>query len=157
FGREPTAGDTLRIFLGWINDQTFLGAVTPIVTAEPGQNTGRSSLVRVELGTGKETPVTTITWWADVGSVPQIVANGRYLFYGGYQSTAEGQAYLHRIDLVTRTDTKLVPLGIYGNGGCQGTIICGWTAPWAVSSDGSHILYHKPGPSSTPSDINTPK
>src|SRR5262249_3130825 len=96
-------------------------------------------------------------WWANVGSAPRIVANGRYLFYGGYQSKTEGQAYLHRIDLTTGTDTRLVPLGIHGNGGCPVTPICGWTAPWDVTGDGSHILYHNPGPTSFPSDVTSPK
>jgi hypothetical protein len=157
FGSGPKIGDTFHIFLGWIDDQTFLGAITHIVEASGGEDIGPSSLVRVKLGTGTETPVTRITWWANAGSAPRLVAGGHYLFYGGYQSKAEGQAYLHRIDLTTGTDTRLVPLGMYGNGGCQATPICGWTGPWAVSADGRHILYHKPGPSSSPSDTNTPK
>jgi hypothetical protein len=84
----------------------------------------------------------------------KITANGRYLFYAAYTGST---AYLHRFDLTTGTDATLVSLGLYGYGGCQGTNVCGWTAPWDVSSDGSHILYHNPGAASTPSDINTPK
>jgi hypothetical protein len=89
-----------------------------------------------------------------IGLAVRIAANGRYLFYA---ADAGSTASLHRFDLTTGTDTALVPLGLYGNGGCQGSTVCGWTAPWDVSSDGSHILYHNPGAASTPSDTNTPK
>ncbi len=34
---------------------------------------------------------------------------------------------------------------------------CNWTGSWDVTPDGSKVVYHDPGPSSTPSDINTPK
>ena len=153
FGREPAIGEKVRIFIGWLDDSTFLGAIVPITNASPDAPTGISRIVRVDLLSGNETPVTTITWWA-VGS-PKIVDNGRYLFYGGYQSKSEGQAYIHRIDLATGQDTKIAPLGEYGNGGCQGTTICNWAAPWDVTRDGTHVVYHSPGPTSFPSDINT--
>jgi hypothetical protein len=71
-----------------------------------------------------------------------------------YDGTA---AYLHCFNLTARTDTRLVSLGLYGNGGCQGTTVCGWTAPWDVSPNGSHILYHHPGADSLPTNTTGPK
>ncbi|PWT77760.1 MAG: hypothetical protein C5B60_02180 [Chloroflexi bacterium] len=160
FGRTPNVGTIGRIFFGWLDDNTFLGAIAPLVndattsTGEPGTST----LVRVDLRTGRETNIGTIPGWVMYGSglglVMRVAANGRYLFYAAYTGST---AYLHRFDLTTGTDTNLVSLGLYGNGPCQGSTVCGWTAPWDVSSDGSHILYHNPGAASTPSDINTPK
>jgi hypothetical protein len=160
FGSTPNVGSTGRIFFGWLDDHTFLGAIAPLVndgaiyTGEPAAST----LVRVDLLTGTETTVGTIPGWVMFGPGLEpgvrITANGRYLFYAAYTGSS---ASLHRFDLTTGTDTTLVPLGLYGNGGCQGTTVCGWTSPWDVSSDGTHILYHNPGASSTPSDINTPK
>jgi Putative zinc-finger len=161
FGREPSIGSTAHIFFGWLDDNTFLGAIAPLVAGTPPANVdapGTSTLVRVDLRTGKETSIGTIPGWVTFSPGPQpggrIVANGHYLFYAAYQGST---AYLHRFDLTAGTDTRLVSLGLYGNDGCQGSTICGWTAPWDVSSDGSHILYHSPGAASTPSDINIPK
>jgi hypothetical protein len=153
FGREPPAGSTARIFFGWLDDTTFLGAIAPLVNGAPGTST----LVRVDLRTGKEATLGTIPGWVVFGPselAVRVVADGHDLFYAAYQGST---AYLHRFDLTAGTDTRLVSLGLYGNGGCQGTTVCGWTAPWDVSPDGSHILYHHPGAASTPSDINIPK
>jgi hypothetical protein len=160
FGSTPNVGTIGRIFFGWLDDNTFLGAIAPLVndaTDSMGEP-GKSTLVRVDLHTGTETIIGTIPGWvlygSAVGLAVRMAANGRYLFYAAY---AGSTAYLHRFDLTTGIDTTLVSLGLYGNGGCQGSTVCGWTAPWDVSLDGSHILYHNPGAASTPSDINTPK
>jgi hypothetical protein len=160
FGRTPNVGSTVRIFFGWLDDTTFLGAIAPLVNGpENVEAPGTSTLVRVDLHTGKETTLGTIPGWVVFGPsgyelTVRVVANGHDLFYAAYQGST---AYLHRFDLTTGADTQLVSLGLYGNGGCQGTTVCGWTAPWDVSPDGSHILYHHPGAASTPSDINVPK
>jgi hypothetical protein len=159
FGGTPNVGSTARIFFGWLDDTTFLGAIAPLVSGPANvEAPGTSMLVRVDLRTGNETALGTIPGWVTLSPGPQpggrIVANGHYLFYAAYEGTT---AYLHRFDLTAGTDTRLVSLGLYGYANCQGTIVCGWTAPWDVSPDGSHILYHSPGAASTPSDINIPK
>jgi hypothetical protein len=158
FGSTPNVGSTMRIFFGWLDDTSFLGAVTPLVNGPQNMDApGPSTLMRVDLRTGKETAIGTIPGWVVFGHgwpEPSVVANGHSLFYAAY---AGSTAYLHRFDLTAGTDTTLVSLGLYGNGGCQMTNVCGWTAPWDVAPDGSHILYHHPGPTSAPSDINIPK
>ncbi len=155
----PNVGSTARIFFGWLDDTTFLGAIAPLVAGPDNTEApGTSTLVRVDLRTGNETALGTIPGWVTFSPGPEpggrIVANGHYLFYAAY---AGSTASLHRFDLTAGTDTRLVSLGLYGYANCQGTSVCGWTAPWDVSSDGSHILYHHPGAASTPSDINIPK
>lgn len=159
FGSNPNVGSTVRIFFGWLNDNTFLGTIATLVNGPANTEApGTSTLVRVDLRTGTETAIGTIPGWVVYGPEQQtgarVVSNGHYLFYAAYEGST---AFLHRFDLTAGTDTTLVSLGLYGNGGCQGTTVCGWTAPWDVSSDGSHILYHHPGAASTPSDINIPK
>jgi hypothetical protein len=160
FGSTPNVGTIGRIFFGWLDDNTFLGAIAPLVNdaADFMGEPSTSTLVRVDLHTGTETTIGRIPGWvlynSEFGLDVRVAANGRYLFYAAY---AGSTATLHRFDLSTGTDSTLVPLGLYGNGGCQGSTVCGWTAPWDVSSDGSHILYHNPGAASTPSDTNTPK
>jgi hypothetical protein len=87
------------------------------------------------------------------GTDSGIKIRGGFLFYGGFVSTAEGGAYLHRYSLADGTDIKLVRLGIAGHAGCQVTFNpCNWTGPWDVSPDGSHIVYHNPGPKQSISD-----
>ncbi len=159
FGSSPALGSTARTFFGWLDDTTFLGAISKLVSGPQSiEAPGTSTLVRVDLTTGKETVIGTIPGWVvfglGIGPAVRVVANGRYLFYAAY---AGSTAYLHRFDLTTGTDSTLVSLGLYTYGGCQGSNVCGWTAPWDVSFDGSHILYHHPGASSAPSDTNNPK
>jgi hypothetical protein len=158
FGDGSGIGSTDRVFLAWIDDQHFVGVLVPIVAGgTSGSAKGTATVVRVDLATGAEVPVGTIGWWADGGGgQPKVADDGRYLFYGGFRLASEGQAYLHRLDLTSGVDAQLVPLGLYGNGGCQGSAICDWTTPWDVSPDAQHILYHRPGAASTPSDVNTP-
>lgn len=151
FGPDASAGQTVRIFLGWLDDSSFLGAVVPLVSGSSGPATGPASIVRVDVASQRETKLATVTWFAGTR-----VFAGRYLFYGGYQSASEGQGYLHRLDLMTGQDTKLVPLGFAGQAGCQGTPICNWTASWDVTADGNQIIYHIPGPTKPWSDIYTP-
>lgn len=159
FGSSPDVGTTIRIFFGWLDDNSFLGAVAPLVNGPANTEApGTSTLVRVDLHTGKQTTIGAIPGWVTQGSYGgegnvRIVANGHYLFYAAYEGTT---AYLHRFDLIAGGDTKLVPLGLYTNGGCSGTSVCGWSAGWDVSSDGSRVVYHNPGPTSAPSDTNIP-
>lgn len=152
YGPNASPGQTYRIFLGWLDDAAFLAAVVPIVPGQSGAATGPASIVRVDVATQRETKLATVTWFANAF----VRAGGKYLFYGGYQSTSEGQGYLHRLDLTTGQDTKLVPLGFAGQAGCQGSPVCNWTAPWDVSADGSQIIYHIPGPTKPWSDTYTP-
>jgi hypothetical protein len=159
FGSTPVIGSTAHTFFGWLDGTTFLGAISKLVSGPQGlEAPGASTLVRVDLTTGQETVIGTIPSWVafglGIGPAVRLVDNGRYLFYAAYTGST---AYLHRFDLTTGTDSTLVSLGLYTYGGCQGTNVCGWTAPWDVSSDGSHILYHHPGASSAPSDTNSPK
>ena len=156
FGNTPQVGDKVRIFFGWLDDSSFLGGITTIADNPQGfEQPGPATLVRVDVGSGRETTLGSIAGWVSASS-GRIVAHGRYLFYAGYDS-AGTTGYLHRFDLATGADTQLVSLGLYTSGGCQGTLVCGWSAPWAVSPDGAHILYHRPGAASGPSDINVPK
>jgi hypothetical protein len=151
FAGNLNPGQTAKLFLGWLNDDLFVAANVPLLDGPTGSNTGPATIVTVDRTTQKETKVGTVTWFADAK-----VRAGRYLFYGGYQSKSEGGAYLHRLDVITGQDTKGVPLGLAGPGPCQGTPYCNWTAPWDVTADGSHVIWHKPGPAGTPSDTYTP-
>jgi len=151
YGDNLRAGDTAHLFIGWLDDTTFLGASVPITAQNTnGEPVGPMTLLRVNVQSGQATAITKITWAASFA----IRDNGQYLFYSGFQSAQEGGAWLHRVTLATGTDTKLVPLGIADSGPCQGTPVCPWTAPWDVTTDGAHIVYHNPGPTSTPSDIH---
>jgi Tol biopolymer transport system component len=163
FGSTPNPGTIGHIFFGWLDDNTFLGAIAPLVIGpENIEAPGASKLVRVDLNTGKQTAIGSIPGWvvfrgsfAQEGASLRIAANGHYLFYAAY-SAKGSTAYLHRYDLVARTDTRLVSLGLYANGGCQGTTVCGWTAGWDATPNGAHVVYHKPGPTISPSDTTNP-
>ena len=159
FGGDPRVGARSPIFFGWLDDNTVLSGLTTITANAQGfEQPGPTTLQRVDIRTGASVAIGSISGWvnAGYGSGPQVVANGDYLFYAGYDK-AGTTAYLHRFDLTTGTDTQLVSLGIYAPGACQGSPVCGWTAPWAVTPDGAHILYHHPGPTSGPSDTHIPK
>lgn len=163
FGMNPRVGQTVPIFFGWLDDSAFLGANTTVTQNPQGfLQSGPTTLVRVDVLSGKQTAIGAIPGWVLFGSFSnsglnvRIVANGRYLFYVGYDSAGK-TGYLHRFDLATGADTQLVSLGLYTFGPCQVTNMCGWVAPWDVSADGSHILYHSPGPGSAPSDTSAPK
>jgi putative zinc finger protein len=149
---DASNGQVIRLFLGWVDDNTFLGVLAPVVANNPDGPFGTSTIVKVDVASQAETKVGNIAWFA----ATKVIAPG-YLFYAGYQTKSEGQAYLHRLDLSNGTDTKLVPLGEYGNGGCQVSMFCNWTAPWDVTPDGVNVMYHNPGPTSFPSDINMVK
>ena len=152
FGPNVSGGQTYRIFLGWIDDATFVGAVVPIVSGQNEPVTGPASIVRVDVASQQETKVATVTWFADA----KVRGGGKYLFYGGYQSASEGQGFVHRLDLTTGQDTKVAPLGYAGQGGCQGSPICNWTAPWDARADGTGVIFHNPGPTRSWSDIYQP-
>ncbi|HEU0027770.1 MAG TPA: zf-HC2 domain-containing protein [Ktedonobacterales bacterium] len=161
FGREPRVGGKYPIFFGWLDDNTFLSGVTTVTSNAQGyEQPGPTTLERVDVSTGATRSIGAIAGWANigfgVGPNLHIVAGGRYLFYASYDK-AGTTAYLHRFDLTTGTDTLLVSLGMYASGGCQGSTMCGWTAPWAVAPDGFHILYHRPGAASSPTDTSLPK
>ena len=108
--------------------------------------------------------MTKLTWVASVANANEpsgIALRGDALYYGGYMSTSEGGAWLHRFSLTSQTDTRIVRLGLAGFGGCQvADVPCQWTGPWAVSRDGAKIAYHAPGPTESMSDTsmeaNTP-
>lgn len=146
---DAKAGDVVRTFLGWVDDNTFLGAVQPVTLNNPIAPFGVSTIVRVNVTSQAETPIGQIAWFAGT----KIIAPNE-LFYAGLRTMSEGQAYLHSLDLSTGADTQLVALGEYGNGGCQTTNFCNWTAPWDVSPDGTHVIYHNPGPTTFPSDTS---
>jgi hypothetical protein len=98
-----------------------------------------------------QTRITTFTWVAAVengAAAPSgIELRQNALYYGGYQSKSEGGAWLHRYDLMTGMDTRLVRLGLAGSGGCQvADVPCSWTGPWDVSPDATRLAYHNPGP-----------
>jgi hypothetical protein len=135
-------------FIAWLDDSTFLEAVT--------HKDNTVSVTRVNATTFVRTPVTTLTWVANFGSAASPVGiklAGGALYYGGYASKSEGGGWLHRVSLATGADKRIVRLGATGNGGCQvGSNPCNWTGPWDVSPDGSHILYYNPGPTVPPSD-----
>lgn len=163
FGPNPQANSTVRIFLGWLDDSTFLGGVVTVTNNAQGfEQAGPTALERVDIHTGAETSVGRIPGWANINnsasaaSNVRVVAQGREIYYAGYDAGGTA-AHLHRFDLTTEVDTQLVSLGKYTNGGCQGTPLCGWTAPWDVTRDGAHILYHNPGADSAPSDIGAPR
>lgn len=135
-----------REFIGWLDDDTFLGAVTH---DETGSAISPADIVRVNIHTQAETRVMTIAYAAS------LKIRAGFLFYGGYASSAEKGAHLHRVNLTTGADTTLVPLGLAADGGCQGYGPCNWTAPWDVTPDGQHVVYHNPGPTTNPSDTHT--
>jgi Putative zinc-finger len=135
-------------FIAWLDDNTFLESVT--------HKDNTVSVVRVNATTFARSPVATMTYVANFGSVASPVGikfAGGALYYGGYASQSEGGGWLHRVSLATGADTRIVRLGAASNGGCQvGTNPCTWTGPWDVSPDGGHILYYNPGPTVAPSD-----
>jgi hypothetical protein len=150
YSGQISDGHIFRLFIGWVDDNTFLGALQPVTTSNPnGPPLGTSTIVKVDVTSGAETQVGKVAWFAKT----KIFAPG-YLFYAGLKTMSEGQAHLHRLDLNTGADTQLVLLGEYGNGGCQATVFCNWTAPWDVSPDGTHVVYHSPAPTAFPSDTN---
>lgn len=116
-------------------------------------------VTRVDVPSLAQTFVTKLTWVAAVAN-PSVAPSGielrqNALYYGGYQSTSEGGASLHRFDLTTGADTRFVRLGLAGNGGCQvADVPCSWTGPWDVNADASKLVYHNPGPTQNISDTS---
>jgi hypothetical protein len=143
-------------FIGWASDASFYLAAT----AQDASVT----VSFVSLPQLTQAAVTKLTWVASVANADEpsgIALRGGALYYGGYMSTSEGGAWLHRFSLTTQTDTRSVRLGLAGLGGCQvEDVPCQWTGPWAISPDGNTIAYHNPGPKQSMSDTsveaNTP-
>lgn len=108
-------------------------------------------------------PVTTVAWVANLAHRPTqgdplggFTLRAGALYYGGYRSTSEGGAWLHRFLLGTQADSRVVRLGVAGKSGCQvNGAPCAWTGPWDISSDGSQIVYHNPGPTQSVTDTAT--
>lgn len=113
---------------------------------------------RVSVPSLAQTTITRFTWvatMANQGTPAGIVLRKDALYYGGYMSSSEGGAWLHRYSLTTGTDTQLVRLGLAGFGGCQvADVPCGWTGPWDISPDTTRIAYHNPGPAQSISDTS---
>lgn len=147
YNGDPSATGDSRTFIGWLDDNTFLGRVDSGVAYDPYP----VRIVRVDSHSQAETTVASYTWMS------QQKLRGNYLFYGGRVNPNDTNAFLYRLSLADGTSVKLVGLGLSGSGNCQMSIApCSWTAPWDVSPDGAHILYHNPGASSQPSDTSTP-
>ncbi len=117
-------------------------------------------VLRVAVPSLAQTFVTKLTWVASVAN-PSVAPSGielrqNALYYGGYQSSSEGGAWLHRYDLVTGADTRFARLGLAGSGGCQvADVPCSWTGPWDVNADATRLAYHNPGPTQNISDTST--
>lgn len=146
-----------RTTLGWASDDSFYLAST---VSDPSHVNEPATVSLISLPQLTQSIVTTLTWVASVANANApagIALRGDALYYGGYVSTSEGGAWLHRFSLTTRTDTRIVRLGVAGIGGCQvSEAPCGWTGPWDISRDGSTIAYHNPGPTQSLSDALTP-
>lgn len=138
-------------FIGWASDTSFYLSI-----AAPDSSV---SVALVTIPGLAQTSVTKLTWVATLAthSAPAgIVLRGDALFYGGYMSTNESGAWLHRFSLTSHTDTRIVRLGVAGTGGCQVTSTpCQWTGPWDISADGAQIAYHAPGPTQSITDTTT--
>ena len=159
---DGAVGDTVSVFLGWIDSSTVLvGETTLINNPQQFEAPGPTTLNAVNVVSHATRTLGTIKDWANVGghspgAPMRIVASGRLLFYAASDRSGS-TGYLHRFDLTTGVDTRLISLGLFTNGGCQGTRICMWTAPWDVSADGARILYHRPGANIGPGDTSEPK
>lgn len=145
-GPDGASGD-LRTFIGWLDDNTFLGRVDLDTSDIPDP----ARIVRVDIHSQTETLVKSFAWMAS----PELRAG--FLFFAGRVNPNDTNAYLYRLSLADGSQTRFVGLGLSGSGGCQ--VVpgpCSWTAPWDVSPDGTHILYHNPGADSLPSDTHSP-
>jgi hypothetical protein len=113
---------------------------------------------RVSVPSLAQTAITRFTWVATMANRATdsgIVLRQNALYYGGYLSSSEGGAWLHRYSLTTGTDTQLVRLGLAGFGDCQvADVPCGWTGSWDISPDAARIAYHNPGPTQSISDTS---
>lgn len=142
---EPTGSGDVRTFIDWLDDNTMLGRID--LSAAGAQNP--VVIVKVDIRSQAETPVGSFTWMSD----PKL--RGNALFFAGRVNPNDVNAFLYRLSLANGSVTKLAPLGLSGFGGCQVDFgPCSWTAPWDVSPDGAHLVYHNPGASSLPSDTS---
>lgn len=145
---DSTSSGELRSFIGWLDDNTFLGRIdldTYNLPPDPVR------LVRVDIHSQTETLVKSFAWMAN----PELRAG--FLFFAGRVHSNDTNAYLFRLSLADGSQAQLAGLGLSGSSGCQ--VVpgpCSWTAPWNVSPDGTHLLYHNPGADSLPSDTHAP-
>jgi len=139
-------------FIGWQDDNTFLESIT--------MTDAHVRVVRVDATSFAQTTIATlpvVLSLALAGSQSGIALRKGALFYAGYADGSTTQAALRRYSLTDGSDRQIVPLGIAGYGGCQmSTSPCGWTGPWDISPDGTHIMYHNPGPQISLSDTTNP-
>jgi hypothetical protein len=147
YNGNPSASGDMRTFIGWLDDNTFLGRID--VGAAGVANPVR--IVKVDIHSQTETGIASFTWMSDQR------LRGAALFFGGRVNANDTNAFLYRLSLADGSVTKLVSLGLSGQGGCQVDYgPCSWTAEWDVSPDGAHVLYHNPGADSFPSDTHSP-
>lgn len=147
FNGDPSASGDDRTFIGWLDDNTFLGRIDIGSANAPNP----VHIMKVDVHSQAETAVASFSWMSDQK------LRGNALFFGGRVNPNDTNAFLYRLSLVDGSVTKLVSLGLSGTGGCQVDFgPCSWTAPWDVSPDGAHVLYHNPGAPSFPSDTNAP-
>ena len=147
FNGDPAQTGDVRTFIGWLDDNTFLGRIDVGVAYAPDP----VRIVRVDIHSQAETLVASFAWMSDQK------LRGNYLFFGGRVNPNDTNASLYRLSLADGNSVKLAPLGLSGTGGCQvGPGPCSWTAPWDVSADGAHLLFHNPGADSFPSDTHSP-
>lgn len=139
-------GTELHTFVAWIDDASYLERID-MLNGVPDP----ARLVRVDAHSGAETTIKSYAWMSDVR------VRAGYAFFGSRIKPDDTTAYLYRLSLADGGETRLVSLGLSGFGGCQvGVGPCSWTAPWDVSPDGTHILYHNPGADALPSDTGGP-
>jgi hypothetical protein len=146
--RDPTMNGDLRTYIGWLDDNTFLGRIDLNSFNLPPDSV---RIVRVDIHSRAETLVRSFAWMA----YPELRAGS--LFFAGRVNPNDTNAYLFRLSLANGSQTRLVGLGLSGRGNCM--VIpgpCSWTAPWDVSPDGTHLLYHNPGADSLPSEFHSP-
>ncbi len=137
---------------GWAQWYTVIawGSANTFFLASTGSDLS-VKVMRVAVPSLTQTLVTRLPWVAAVensAATPSgIELRQNALYYGGYQSSSEGGAWLHRYDLTTGADTRFVRLGLAGSGGCQvADVPCSWTGPWDISPDATRLAYHNPGP-----------
>jgi hypothetical protein len=62
---DASIGQTIRFFIGWVDDNTFLGTLQPVTaTDSTGPPLGTSTIVKVDIASGAETQVGKVAWFA---------------------------------------------------------------------------------------------
>src|SRR5262249_12682096 len=106
---DPSMNGDLRTFIGWLDDNTFLGRIDRDTSdvADPVQ------IVRADIHSQKETLVKSFAWMAN----PEL--RSRFLFFAGRAHPNDTDAYLYRLSLADRGQKQLVGLGLSGRGNCM--------------------------------------